>query len=227
LQTINFALALMAGGVSIASPCVLPLLPGVMAYSTEKSKLTPLAIVLGLAITFTTLGVASAIFGAFLMDYMDYLKIISGVFIIIMGLYILSRTVEDLLLRVWQRLPVSHIPHPNVENSGIIGGLILGISLGIVWMPCVGPMLATILMIVAQQGAVLYGASLLGTYSLGLAIPMLAVAYSSNMVSDKLRSFSKFSFGLRKFAGVILMIVGLYYLSFMGFLPSVPIPGFA
>ena len=225
MEPINFALALLAGVVSIASPCVLPLLPGVMAYSTEKSKFTPLAIVLGLAVTFTTMGIASSIFGSFLMDYMDYLKIISGAFIIVMGLYILSRTVEDMLLGIWQRLPLSRVPHPNMESSGLIGGLILGISLGVVWMPCVGPMLATILMIVAQQGAVLYGALLLGTYSLGLAIPMLIVAYSSNMVSEKLRSVSKYSFGMRKVAGIILMVVGIYYLSFMGFLPS--IPGFA
>ena len=60
---------------------------------------------------------------------------------------------------------------------------------------------------------------------LSLAIPMLIVAYSSNIVSEKLRGVSKYSFGMRKVAGIILMVVGIYYLSFMGFLPS--IPGFA
>ena len=100
----------------------------------------------------------------------------------------------------------------------------LGVSLGIVWMPCVGPILASILMIVAQHGAVLYGASLLMTYSMGLAIPMLLVAYSSNLVSDKLRVMSKYSIGIRKVAGVILLLVGVYYLSMMGYLPTVPVP---
>ncbi|HTX43173.1 MAG TPA: cytochrome c biogenesis CcdA family protein, partial [Methanocella sp.] len=219
MENATFAMALLAGVVSIASPCVLPLLPGVMAYSTEKSKLTPLAIVLGLAISFTAMGVASSMFGALLMDYMDYLKIISGVLIIAMGLYILSRTVEDLFLKVWQRLPVSRIARPNMENEGFLGGILLGVSLGIVWMPCIGPMLATILMMVAQQGTVLYGASLLFTYSLGLAIPMLLVAYSSNMVSDRLRDVSKYSVGLRKVAGVILLAVGVYYLSMLGYIP--------
>ncbi len=222
MENATFALALLAGVGSIISPCVLPLLPGVMAYSTEKSKLTPIAIVSGLALSFTTMGIASSIFGAFLMDYMDYLKIISGVLIIAMGLYILSRTVEDICLRVWQRLPVSRIARPNVESEGLLGGVLLGVSLGIVWMPCIGPMLATILMMVAQQGTIVYGASLLMTYSLGLAIPMLLVAYSSNMVSDKLRDVSKYSAGIRKVAGVILLAVGIYYLSMLGFLPSVP-----
>jgi cytochrome c-type biogenesis protein len=223
LEIVTFAGALLAGVVSIASPCVLPLLPGVMAYSTEKSKLTPLAIVLGLALSFTTMGVASAVFGAFLMDYMDYLKVLSGVIIIVMGLYILSRTVEDFLLRIWQKLPLANLARPDVEKEGLLGGIILGISLGIVWMPCVGPILAAILMIVAQQGAALYGGALLLTYSLGLGIPMLIVAYSSNIFSDKLRDFSKYSVSVRKVAGVILLGVGIYYLSFMGFLPSLPI----
>ncbi len=226
MESVNFVWALLAGVVSISSPCVLPLLPGIMAYSTEKSKFTPLAIVFGLAITFTVMGVASSVFGAFLMDYMDYLKIISGVFIIVMGLFILSRTVEDLLLGLWGRMPMSRVAHPDVENKGFIGGIILGVSLGVVWMPCVGPYLASILMVVAQQGTVIYGALLLLTYSLGLGIPMLMVAYSSNFLSGKLRNISKYSIGIRKFAGVILVLVGLYYLSFMGFLPSIPsIPG--
>ncbi len=225
MESATFAMALLAGVVSIASPCVLPLLPGVMAYSTEKSKLTPLAIVAGLAISFTAMGVASSIFGSFLMDYMDYLKIISGILIIAMGLYILSRTVEDLFLKVWQRLPVSRIARPDVENEGFLGGILLGVSLGIVWMPCIGPMLATILMMVAQQGTVLYGASLLLTYSLGLAIPMLAIAYSSNLVSDRLRDISKYSVGIRKVAGFILLVMGIYYLAMLGYIPSIfPLP---
>ncbi len=222
MENATFVMALLAGVVSIASPCVLPLLPGVMAYSTEKSKLTPLAIVFGLALSFTAMGIASSMFGALLMDYMDYLKVISGVLIIAMGLYILSRTVEDLFLKAWQLLPVSRIARPDVEREGFLGGILLGVSLGIVWIPCIGPMLATILMMVAQQGTVLYGASLLMTYSLGLAIPMLLIAYSSNMVSGKLRDVSKYSAGIRKVAGVILLAVGIYYLSMLGFLPSIP-----
>ncbi|HTY91086.1 MAG TPA: cytochrome c biogenesis CcdA family protein [Methanocella sp.] len=224
MEIVTFAGALLAGVVSIASPCVLPLLPGVMAYSTEKSKLTPLAIVFGLAASFTAMGVISSVFGAFLMDYMDYLKIASGVLIIFMGLYILSQTVEDFLLVIWQRLPFSRIARPDVDSEGFLGGALLGVSLGIVWMPCIGPMLASILTIVAQHGTIIYGGALLLTYSLGLAIPMLIVAYSSNLVSDKLRDISKYSMGIRKVAGVILLFVGVYYLSFMGFLPSLPLP---
>lgn len=196
-----------------------------MAYSTEKNKLAPLAIVLGLALSFTTMGIASAVFGSFLMDYMDYLKLASGILILLMGLYILSRTVEDALLRIWQWLPLSRIPHPGsnpeVDDTGMFGGFLLGASLGIVWIPCVGPILASILMLVAQDGGVIYGASLLLTYTAGLAVPMLFVAYSSNMISNKLKIVSRYALTIRKIAGMILILVGLYYLSQSGFLPSI------
>jgi cytochrome c-type biogenesis protein len=224
LEVVTYATALLAGVVSILSPCVLPLLPGVVAYSTEKNKLVPLAIVLGLAASFTAMGIASAIFGAFLMDYIDYLKLASGILILFMGLYILSRTVEDIVLRIWQLLPLSRISHPGavgIDETSLFGGLVLGASLGIVWMPCVGPMLASILMLVAQDGRVIYGASLLLTYSAGLAVPMLVIAYSSNLLTTQLKTVSKYTFLIRKIAGTILILAGLYFLSTSGFLPSI------
>jgi cytochrome c-type biogenesis protein len=224
LEVVTYATALLAGVVSILSPCVLPLLPGVVAYSTEKNKLVPLAIVLGLAASFTAMGIASAIFGAFLMDYIDYLKLASGILILFMGLYILSRTVEDIVLRIWQFLPLSRISHPGamgIDETSLFGGLVLGASLGIVWMPCVGPMLASILMLVAQDGRVIYGASLLLTYSAGLAVPMLVIAYSSNLLTTQLKTVSKYTFLIRKIAGTILILAGLYFLSTSGFLPSI------
>jgi cytochrome c-type biogenesis protein len=224
LEVVTYVTALLAGVVSIMSPCVLPLLPGVVAYSTEKNKLVPLAIVLGLTASFTAMGIASAIFGSFLMDYIDYLKLASGILILFMGLYILSRTVEDIVLRVWQFLPLSRISHPGamgIDETSLFGGVVLGASLGIVWIPCIGPILASILMLVAQDGGVLYGASLLITYSMGLAVPMLIIAYSSNLVTRKLKAVAKYALYIRKIAGVILVLAGLYFLVQSGFLPSV------
>lgn len=213
MQLIEFATAFGAGIVSITSPCVLPLLPGVMAYSTEKSKLTPLSIVLGLTIAFTTMGVVSAVFSSLFFEYVDYIKLISGVLILIMGMYMLFEVVENAILRIWQYMPVSKVSMASAEETGLIGGLLLGISLGIVWIPCIGPMLAFILTLVAQQGSTLYGATLLLTYSLGLGIPMLAIAYSSNMFSSKVRGFSKYSLIIRRIAGVILVALGIYFIT--------------
>jgi len=203
----------MAGVASIMSPCVLPLLPGVLAYSTERNRSTPLAIVIGLAASFTAMGVASAMLGSLLFDYIDYLKIASGLMILVMGLYLLLEVVENVVLRLWQHMPFPRPSLPRADEGGLIGGFLLGVSLGIVWIPCIGPILASILLIVAQQGTLLYGAALLLAYSLGLAVPMLIIAYSSNFISSKLRSVSKYSMPVRRLAGLVLVMVGLYFIA--------------
>lgn len=213
MESILIGTAVLAGVASIFSPCVLPLLPGVMAYSTEKSKMTPLAIVFGLAASFTAMGIASAMIGSILFTYMDLIKIVSGAMILIMGVYLLSQTVEHAILNLWQRLPLSRTQLPSAEEGGLLGGILLGVSLGIVWIPCIGPILASILLIVAQQGTIGYGAVLLLAYSVGLGVPMLVIAYSSNLISDKVRSFSRHTMLVRRIAGVILTVVGLYYIA--------------
>jgi cytochrome c-type biogenesis protein len=213
LEIVVLGTAVLAGVASILSPCVLPLLPGVMAYSTERNKVTPLAIVTGLALSFTIMGVASAALGSIIFDYIDYIKIVSGVMILVMGLYLLLEVVENVVLRAWQYVPVSRVGLPQSEEGGLFGGFLLGASLGIVWMPCIGPILASILLVVAQQGTMLYGGVLLFAYSLGLGVPMLAIAYSSNFISGKVRSFAKHTMRVRKIAGIILIVVGIYYLS--------------
>jgi cytochrome c-type biogenesis protein len=175
--------------------------------------MTPVAIVSGLALSFTLMGVASAAMGALFFEYKDYIQIISGFMITVMGLYLLLEIVENAVLRAWQHVPLPRVSLPQAEEGGLLGGFLLGASLGIVWLPCLGPILGAILLTVAQQGTMLYGAILLFAYSMGLAVPMLAIAYSSNFVSGKVRSLAKHTLLLRRIAGVVLIVVGLYYLS--------------
>jgi cytochrome c-type biogenesis protein len=137
----------------------------------------------------------------------------SGLIILVMGLYLLFEVVENIILRAWQHVPVSRVSLPQAEEGGLLGGFLLGISLGIVWLPCLGPILGAILLTVAQQGTMAYGAILLFAYSMGLAIPMLAIAYSSNFISGKVRSMAKHTLLIRRLAGVVLIVVGLYYIS--------------
>ena len=196
---------------SILSPCVLPLLPGVMAYSTEKSRVTPLAIVTGLALSFTLMGVGSAALGALFYDYRSDIQLVSGALILVMGLYMLLEPVENAVLRLWQHLPLARVSLPQAEEGGLFGGLLLGASLGIVWIPCLGPILGSILSIIAQDGTMFYGAAMMLAYSAGLAVPMLAIAYSSNFVSGRVRTMSRHTLWVRRIAGVVLTIIGIYY----------------
>lgn len=195
--------AFFAGLVSVLSPCILPVIPAVFAYSTEKGKFRPLAIVLGLSISFTSMGIVTSIFGAKLTPYLGYLNIFAEILLITMGIALLF----DLnIFNVFGNF--SSLANP--KREGLFGGFLLGLSLGIVWLPCVGKVLGAILTMVAISGSVAYGASMLFIYSIGFSIPMLFVAYSASFSSSKIREVSKYGSQLKKIAALIILGVGFY-----------------
>lgn len=195
--------AFFAGLVSVLSPCILPVIPAVFAYSTEEGKFRPLAIVLGLSVSFTSMGIVTSLFGATLTAYLDLLYIFAEALLITMGISLLF----DLnIFNVFGNFSSL----ANSRKEGLFGGLLLGLSLGVVWLPCVGSVLGSILTMVAVSGKVAYGALMLFIYSIGFSTPMLLVAYSASFSSTKLQKVSKYGFPLKKAAGIIILGVGFY-----------------
>ena len=197
-------LALLAGIISILSPCILPLLPAIMAYSTGKGKFRPMAIVVGLMVTFTLMGMAMAAFSDVFSHYQQYIRIVAEIVIISLGITMLM----ELNLSIFSR--ISGLLNVNPNNEGVAGGFVLGLSLGIVWIPCTGPILAAILMGVLLKGGIMYGGFLLFVYSLGLGIPMLLVAYFINVSGNRLSTISRYDVMLKRGAGAILIFIGLW-----------------
>ncbi len=203
IPTVTPIAAFIAGIVSVASPCVLPLIPAIFAYSTEKGKLRPIAIVLGLSISFTLMGIVTSAFGSTFRAYLGYLNILAEIVIIGFGVAMLF---ELHVFNAFGRLPFLHVNN----EEGLLGGLLIGMSLGVIWIPCVGPILGTILTMVAMAADITYGAIMLFIYSLGFAIPMLIIAYSANLSSAKLSSISKYGTLIKRAAGALLIAVGLW-----------------
>lgn len=195
--------AFIAGIISVLSPCVLPLLPVVLAYSTGNSKFRPFTIVLGLILSFTAMGIVVSIFGAAIQPFIDNLRIVAEIMVIIFGFSMLAD------IDIFSPL-LKYTGNIHVENKGIFSGFVLGASLGIVWIPCVGPILGAILTMVALEANITYGASLLFTYSLGFAIPMMIIAYSAKFTSAKLGQISKYDINFKKIAGIVLIIAGIW-----------------
>ncbi|WP_406660048.1 cytochrome c biogenesis CcdA family protein [Methanolobus sp. ZRKC3] len=201
--TIGPLAAFLAGIISVLSPCVLPLLPVIFAYSTTEGKFRPLAIVLGLILTFTLMGIAVSSLGAAIQPFIDDLRIVAELLIIVFGIAMLTDIEMFSIVN-------KYTGNIHVEKKGIFGGLLLGSALGIVWIPCVGPILGAILTIVALEASIVYGATLLFIYSLGFAAPMLIIAYSTKFSSEKLRTISRYDIDLKKIAGIVLIITGLW-----------------
>lgn len=201
----NILLAVGAGLASVLSPCVLPVIPVIAVGGAEKKdRLRPLLVVLGLSITFMTMGAVSSLFGELLIGRTRLIEQIGGAVIVAMGLMI----VFD--LSAFKRLyKLSNI---QVKSEGRFSGLVLGMALGIVWVPCIGPMLSSILAMVGTSGQLAKGIMLLGFYSLGLAIPLLTIAYSSHMLQRRLVAVARHEAVVRYITGSILMAFGLYIL---------------
>lgn len=204
IMDINPLAVLFAGMVSVLSPCTLPLLPAILAFSTKEGKHGPLAVIAGLAISFTAMGVIISAFGALLTRYIPYLHLIASITIVLFGVVMLFD------LQVLNRLSAFTSKVHNSERQGLLGGILLGLSLGIIWIPCVGPLLGSVLVLVAIQGNLAYGATLLFIYSIGFAIPMLIIAYSANVSSMRLRTIARYDFLVKKIAGFLLILAGLW-----------------
>ncbi|MPM56515.1 Protein DipZ [bioreactor metagenome] len=202
-ETVSPLVAFGAGVLSILSPCILPLLPAVLASSAGKGKLRPLAIVLGVSISFTLMGIVTSAFGAAFQSYTGQLKILAEILILAMGLAMLF---EISLFNAFSRFPLL----AGMNEEGPISGFFLGLSLGVLWIPCVGPILASILTMVALGESTSNGALTLLIYSAGFAVPMLLLAYSAHLSTSKIKLISMYDAALKKGAGVVLVLVGLW-----------------
>jgi len=206
---VNPLIAFGAGLVSIFSPCVLPLLPAIVASSTDRGRYRPLAIVLGLSISFVSMGLVASAFGAVFTAYSNYIFTAAIVLIIAMGfwmLFDLHLPYSTPRLGLIDRVSMKTY---DIPTEGIASGLLLGLALGIVWLPCTGPVLGTILTWVAAKGDVITGGLLLSIYSLGFAVPMLGIAYSTKMSSSLAGKSSK-TIWIKRVAGFVLIVVGIY-----------------
>src|SRR5450759_3797028 len=155
-SNLSIFIVFLAGIVTIFKPCCLPLVPVIFSGSGGH-KLRPFAIVSGLTLSFTAMGVLVSAFGATFGAYTDYLRYIAILFMISMGLVLFDEDVNMEFMkssgRITQRLRnigfLNNFSSKMPEGS-LTGGFFLGVSLGVLWIPCVGPILGAVLALVAS-----------------------------------------------------------------------------
>jgi len=207
---IEAPLALLAGVLTIASPCVLPILPIVLGSTLQRiDRIRPLFIVAGFVLTFAALGMLLASASQHIVIAHEALRQAGIVMLMLTGLFMLWRQpYEWVMTRVGGALNRVG-PSAETERSGKLGGFVLGMSLGAVWTPCAGPVLASILVLVARAQDVGWSATLLILYAIGAGIPMLAIAYGGQFMATRVRVLARHTHRLQQMFGVLILLTGL------------------
>ncbi|MGA7835385.1 MAG: cytochrome c biogenesis protein CcdA, partial [Acidimicrobiales bacterium] len=201
-------IAIAAGLVSFVSPCVLPLLPGYVAFLTGatgriegrsgrgRALVGSIAFIIGFAVIFISFGALFGDFGARLKDHERILEVVFGALTIMFGLFFAGLWPSSWLNRERR---IHHLPRVSV-----LGAAALGFTFGLGWTPCIGPTLGTILGLAASSSGAtaLRGSVLAFFYCLGLGIPFIVAA----LATEWMATASKW---LRRHARIIGLVGGL------------------
>lgn len=216
---IGLATAFAAGVVSFLSPCVLPLVPAYVSYVAGESLhgarpqpdaqarissvVLSLFFVTGFSAVFIALGASASAMGGLLLQYRYEANIVGGVIVMLFGLAMLG-----LAQRIsWVSRDIRF--HPRIRGGRPAGALVLGLSFGFGWTPCIGPVLGAILTVSAAQSSVSGGVALLSAYALGLGVPFLLTALFAGAAVRKLKALRRLGRGLQIAAGAIMIAMGL------------------
>ena len=213
---VTLLFALLAGIVTVAAPCTLPVLPVLFGASIgQTSKARPLCIALGFVASFTIVAIGfSAITQIFGIDPERLRTVAIGLLLIFGFLMLWRRPFEWLGARAGDLLNRVHLV-PVRAQSGNVGGFLLGTTLGLVWTPCAGPVLASILTVIATAPHIEWQALLLIVYAVGAAVPMLAIAYGGQFVTTRVRSIARISHRVQQgFGAVIIVFAAATYLQY-------------
>jgi cytochrome c biogenesis protein CcdA/thiol-disulfide isomerase/thioredoxin len=202
--------AFLGGIVTILSPCILPILPIVLSGSIPGGKKRPLGIVTGfiLSFTFFTLFLTAILKATGLPP--DLLRNISIVIIAIFGLGLLIPKFQLLLEKLFSKIISviqidSRLRGNDVRNDGFTSGIIVGLSLGLLWTPCVGPILAGIIALAATQSITLNAVFITLAYAAGTSIPLLAVIQGGRALVQKIPHPDQ----IQKIFGILMIITAL------------------
>jgi len=221
LGNFPYLASFVAGVLTFASPCVLPLIPVYISFITGvsidelqgagksallKTILSALFFVLGFSAVFVVLGASASYFGVLLGTHRAVIRWVGGAAVIFFGLH-LSGIFKIKILHMEKRLNNWNLA------EGYTGSFLVGLAFAAGWTPCIGPILSSILILASTQNTVYKGMLLLSVYSLGLGIPFLLTALFVNRVLVVFSKIKKYFGFIEAASGAVLVLVGLLILT--------------
>ncbi len=217
-EEIKYTAAFVAGLLSFFSPCILPLVPSYFSFITGVSLddmsnspnsitrgkiiISTLAFVLGFSLVFVLLGASAAYFSSFFQGARDYIRIVGGILVLVLGLHLMG------VFRI-RFLEMEKRVHLQQKPVHMFGAFIIGMAFGAGWSPCIGPLLGSILILAGNQDTVRQGIWLLMIYSAGVALPFMILSFVVHFLVRFVRRANKVLRYVNIGAGALLIITGL------------------
>jgi len=217
-QNYSLAFSFIAGLLSFISPCILPLIPAYLSYITgvsienirtgehyKKNLLLSVVFILGFTLVFTILGASATWLGSQLLMKQNAVRIIGAVVVILFGLH-LTGILKIKPLYKQKKIQLGRI------TSGYTGAFIIGIVFAFGWTPCVGPVLAAILIMASNEGSLFRGILLLLFYSLGIGLPFIITTAALNKMLAVFTRIRKHYRKIEISTGLLLVVIGILLL---------------
>ncbi len=207
-ETVSLGLAFLAGTVTALSPCVLPVLPLILGRSIKSHRWGPVALVVGLVTGFAAAGSLLGLVSSSFTDLIGGLRYFTIFLLLSIGILSIFPHLGYWLLKY---LPfnylIQRIKHPT--RVGLVGEFLLGNQLGLLWTPCAGPVLGSILILATVDKQPLGAFGLLLVYGLGAGLPMLLLAYMGRSASQYLVKLRPYSMRLQQVGGVVIALTAI------------------
>lgn len=202
-------LAFLAGVVTIGGPCILPLLPILLGTSVAgRNPLRPVAIIGGFVLAWVSAALLFASFGTLLGASQTTWRLVASVVIIFFGVLMAAPMLQARLLAPLEPLLSKLQPKGAVIKTDLLSGFLLGLSLGAVWTPCAGPVLGSVLTLIAGQGSVWQSGPAVLAYALGAGLPMLVIAYGGQWAVQRVHALAKYAEPIQRLFGFLIIVVG-------------------
>jgi cytochrome c-type biogenesis protein len=210
-----YGLSFLAGSLSILSPCVLPLLPIIVGTALNTHRYGPFALALGLALSFTSVGIFIATIGASVGIDQEIFRIVAATLLITFGMVLLSSALQAKFATATAGIGCAgNNLLSKISTDSLYGQFVLGLLLGIVWSPCVGPVLGATITLASQGVNLGHVALVMLVFGIGAGLPLILLGLLSKQammsVRSKLLIASKVG---KRILGTILLFVGLLIIS--------------
>lgn len=206
MEVTAIPLAFMAGILSLISPCVLPMIPAVSASAMQSSKWGLITLSLGISLAFALAGTVLTFLLLNLGISTEWLRYFSVTLLLLMGLTLVVPKLSD-WLSYWLSRFTSHAGNIQVEGNSSGMQFVIGASLGLVWLPCVGPTLGTAIALASTGQNMAMAFIVMMSFGIGTAIPLVLLGYFSGKKLAAIRGIGKFGKYILGFTLILLALV--------------------